>query len=241
MKINTVPSEHLVQEKFKECLEIFTAESFDKNGTANSCKIFDVFCQDNRNHNCLGCNFADSSMTIKRYLERFRMLDNIKDDFPLYIILLYLLVERIEVVFDILQIPTVYKEKYFKVFQQVRKWANFIKHPKSFILTHHPVFDFENSGTGNDRNKFEEVINDSFVNTYYKGNADAGERNNMNKELLKKLKNKRDILVLYPDIAALTKKMCFSYNKFIELITKNEVYIDILNDEATINDYFEKD
>jgi hypothetical protein len=226
-------------EKFKECYDLFLAKAFDQDKIANSCKIHNAFGgQEGQHHNCLGCNFADSSDMILRYLEQHEELTDIQQDFTVYILLLYLLVERIEIVFDIIQLPDTYKAKHFKVFQQIRKWANFIKHPKSFILTHHPVYDFENSSTVHQQ-QFTETIKDSFVEQYYKGHTDQNDQKKQNKELYNKLRNKKDILVLFPDIAQLTDKLCYSYNKFVDLIINNDVYIEILNDETTISTYFE--
>lgn len=226
-------------EKFKECYDLFLAKAFDQDKIANSCKIHNAFGgQEGQHHNCLGCNFADSSDMILRYLEQHEELTDIQQDFTVYILLLYLLVERIEIVFDIIQLPDTYKVKHFKVFQQIRKWANFIKHPKSFILTHHPVYDFENSGTVHQQ-QFTETIKDSFVEQYYKGHTDQNDQKKQNKELYNKLRNKKDILVLFPNIAQLTDKLCYSYNKFVDLIINNDVYIEILNDETTISTYFE--
>lgn len=142
--------------------------------------------------------------------------------------------------FDIIQLLDTYREKYFKVFQQIRKWANFIKHPKSFILTHHPEYDFENSETRHDR-QFSETINEQFVTEFYKGYSDSANQKKQNKELYRRLRNKKDALVLFPDIAKLTNKLCYSYNKFIELILTNDVYKEILNDETTISTYFENE
>jgi len=227
-------------EKFKECFDIFSTKAIDQeDGTPNSCKIHDAFGgQDGQHHNCLGCNFADSSTLILRYLEKNEELTDIQQDFTVYVLLLYLLVERIEIVFDIIQLPDTYRDKHFKVFQQIRKWANFIKHPKSFILTHHPVYDFENSGTTYDK-PFTETINEQFVTQFYKGHSNQDDQKKQNKELYNRLRNKKDILVLLPDIAKLTDKLCYSYNKFVDLIIKNDVYIEILNDETTISTYFE--
>ena len=230
-----------IEEKFRECYEIFLEAAFDESEIPNACKIHDAFGgTEGDHHNCLGCNFADSTTLISRYLEKSDELTDIQQDCTVYILLLYLLVERIEIVFNIIQLPQVYKEKHFKVFQQIRKWANFIKHPKSFILTHHPEYDFVNSGTEYDA-EFNEVINEQFVTQFYKGYTDQNEQKRQNKELYRRLKNKKDILVVFPDIAKLTKKLCYSYNKFVELILGNDAYKEILNDETTIETYFENE
>lgn len=228
-------------EKFKECFEIFSSKAIGEEGYPNACKIHDAFGgNEGEHHNCLGCNFADSTTLILRYLEKYDELDDIQQDFTVYILLLYLLVERIEIVFDIIQLPVTYKDKHFKVFQQIRKWANFIKHPKAFILTHHPTYDFENSGQKHEI-MFTETVHDKFVTEYYSGQTDREKQKSQNTELYKKLRNKKDILVLFPDIATLTNKLCYSYNKFVDLIINNDVYTEILNDETTISKYFENE
>ena len=228
-------------EKFKECYSIFSSKAIGEEGYPNACKIHDAFGgREGDHHNCLGCNFADSTTLISRYLEKNDELDDIQQDFTVYILLLYLLVERIDIVFEIIQLPTNYKDKHFRIFQQIRKWANFIKHPKSFILTHHSTYDFENSGTIHNK-EFTETINHIFVDKYYKGRTNQEEQKKQNTELYSKLRNKKDILVLYPDIAKLTDNLCFAYNKFVDLIINNEVYIEILNDETTISKYFENE
>ncbi|MBL0026468.1 MAG: hypothetical protein IPO98_16415 [Saprospiraceae bacterium] len=230
-----------VTQKFKECFEIFSVNAFDEYNTPNACKIHNAFGgQNGEHHNCLGCNFADSTTLISRYLEKNDELTDTQQDFTIYLLLLYLLVERIEIVFNIIQLPQTYREKHFKVFQQIRKWANFIKHPKSFILTHHPVYDFENSGIVYDK-QFSITINEQFIEQYYKGYSDPDKQKKQNKELYDKLKNQKNILVLFPDISKLTEKLCYSYNKFVDLILTNDAYKEILNDDTTISKYFENE
>lgn len=176
---------------------------------------------------------------ISSFLERHENLDNIQQDFTIYILLLYLFVERAETVFDILKVPDSYREKHFKVFQQIRRWANFIKHPKAFVLTHHSDYDFNNSRRVHD-SKYT-IINEQFIDKYYKGYSDIGEQKSINNDLYKKLKNNSKVVVLFPDPTVLTQKFCYSYKKFVDLIVKNEVYIEILKDEATTSYFFENE
>lgn len=224
---------------FKETLDIYQGSAYYGEGVPILCKIHDAFGGlKGEHHNCLGCNFSDSQTLVLNYLMRHETYDGIQESITLYILTLYLLVERMDSVMDMVQVPEAYREKHFKVFQQIRKWANFIKHPKAFILTHHPDYDFENSGKAFLK-KFSITINDQFVTDYYKGESDPAKQKSKNKELYNRLHNQKDILVIFPDIAQLTKKLCYSINAFAELILKNQVYIDILNDEATIAKYFE--
>jgi hypothetical protein len=227
--------------KFKQCYDIFKSKAFDEDETPIACKIHDAFGGINgEHHNCLGCNFADSTWLISNYLEKYKEMTDIQQDFTIYILIQYLIVERMDTVLEILQVPEKYKEKHFRVFQKIRKWANFIKHPKSFILTHHPEFDFENSGNQHDK-EFLVTINEQFVERYYKGQKSPEDQKKMNKELYNKLKNEKDIIVIFPDIAIFTDNLCYAIKKFTEIITKNEVYIEILNDETTISNYFENE
>ena len=230
--------EEVLQANFKEAFEIYQASANDQEGTPILCKIHEAFGGlAGPHHNCLGCNFADSQTIIFNYLSKFEKYTDVQEAIALYLITLYLLVERMETVMNIVQVPAVFRDKHFKVFQQIHKWSNFIKHPKAFILTHHPVWDFENSGA--EQKAFEVEINDSFVNAYYKGERDPDKQKARNKELYAKLRNKSNVHVLFPDMAQLTKKLCYSINAFADLITKNQVYIEILNDETTIAQYFE--
>lgn len=38
--------------------------------------------------------------------------------------------QRMETAMDIVQVPSIFRDNHFKVFQQIHKWANFIKHLK---------------------------------------------------------------------------------------------------------------
>ena len=234
----------VVKSKFEDCKSIFHNALY-KEGDSMMCQLHNAFEGDGTHHNCLGCNFADATNMINNYLSTHNELKRIQQDFTIYILLLYLLVERMETILSILQVPDKYTDKHFKVFQQIRKWANFIKHPKSFILTHHPVFDFKDSGLFHSSKinidqsrEYQVLINDQFVEKYYRA-ANSDDQKRLNKELHSQLKNKKDVCVEFPDISALTKKFCYSVDKFVQLITKNDVYVEILTDESTISNYFE--
>src|SRR5688572_8288450 len=161
--------EESIRKVFLESFDIYKTSANDDKDVPILCKIHDAFGgMEGPHHNCLGCNFADSQTLIYNYLSRFEEFDDIQEAISVYILLLYLLVERMETVMEIVQVPTIFRDKHFKVFQQIHKWANFIKHPKAFILTHHPVWDYEGSSLYSGR-EFKLTIDDPFINTYYKG------------------------------------------------------------------------
>ena len=223
---------------FEQCYNQFSHLSYTDDQVPIVCRIHDAFGARNEgHHNCLGCNFAEEVENINSFLSQYYLLVDIKRDVRHYLILLYLFVERIETVIEILQVPTAYRRKYFRVFSRIRKWANFIKHPKSFVLTHHPDYNFEEDSVPylSDR---EVIINDQFVDHYYRGIHDHEKQKKKNQELYNKLRNQSSVLVLYPNMPSLTKSFCYALEKVVTLISNNEVYAEILNDEATISDYF---
>ncbi|QJW98410.1 hypothetical protein [Frigoriglobus tundricola] len=76
----------------------------------------------------------------------------------------------------------------FTPFRDVHKWANFLKHPKAFLLVHHPVY-FYTGMPEFGRSKHSLVIDQAFVGEYYSGS-------DKNAKLHGQLKNKRDVAVL---------------------------------------------
>lgn len=104
---------------------------------------------------------------------------------------------------------------------------------------HHADYNFDGSGYESEK-EFQETINDQFVTTYYKGASSPEEQKKINRDLYKRLQNKKDVVVRFPDPQQLVTKLCYSIDKFIKLITENQVYIEILTDEATIQNYFEQ-
>lgn len=237
VKYTILTPDMVLRDEFGKTFELFDKEIFAEEYSL-MCKIHDAFGgNESQHHNCLGCNFASSTTLIRNFLSKYESYTDINDTMTLYILTLYLLVERMEVVFELITVPINYKNKYFKVFEQIRKWANFIKHPKAFVLVHHPIFEISENLVY-DHPKGSLIIDDAFIATYYTGKKDFDAQKKSNKELLDKLKNKKDVVVLFPSVFQITTKLCFSINKFVELITKNEVFIEVLNDDTTIDDYF---
>lgn len=214
----------------KECYGIFKKRGY-KRGEALICQINQAFKQED--HNCVGCNLSDASEKVLRYLKRYRSLTEPDQDVEGYLLLLYLFGDRMETLRSIMGVPDRYWHKHFGVLSRVKRLANFIKHPGAFILTHHPQYLFE--GMEPDF-KPSVVIDEAFIKLYY-SNADKDRK----RELTSKLRNKMDVVVKWPDLIALTDAFCTAYEKFTLLILNNEVYREILEDEATVVSYFERE
>ncbi len=225
--------EDLVKLQFEDTYKTFL-EGMYKNGYPAVCEIHNLYeDKDKKNHNCIACNLADATVTINKFLLLRSAFDNIRDFYSTYIILLYLLVERAETIFGIIELHKGYRDENFTTFALIRKWANFIKHPKAFMLVHHPEYTFTGSPKIVAIKKLENltVIDYKFIQTYYSNN-------NKNGELYEKLENKENVLVVFPEPNYLMIHLSAEIKKVINLLEKNEVYREILNTRATFYDFF---
>src|SRR5688500_18275074 len=99
-------TEESLKANFRAAFEYYTGNANDKDGIPILCEIHEAFGgMDGPHHNCLGCNFADSQTIIQNYLSKYSTYIDIQESVSLFILTLYLLVERMETVMDIVQVP----------------------------------------------------------------------------------------------------------------------------------------
>lgn len=195
------------------------------------------FCQIHKNfkdgHNCVACNLNLTNERILNHLYSYKFFDDIHTTYSIFIMLLYLQVETFFEYMNLVKIPQPYLLKNFTTFYKIKRWANFLKHPKSFLLVHHPVWRYEDDEFG-EIELNELVINTNFVEKFYKGDK-------TNSELYKTLKKKENLIVLFPNPVKLTDDYLLTQQKFRNLISENSMIIEILQDEATVKEYFEEE
>lgn len=231
-------SRKIFKEKMLEC------ESEDVDTLM--CSINQAFGEFHTNgHNCLGCNLQDDVDWIESFLEQaneknyFYGKMHIEFFFKSYLFHLYLLTEKIFEIKKIIGLPMSYKEKEFEVFRTIKLWANFFKHPKAFILTHHPKYFFDNNLETIEKlekNSDNKIIDLKFIKKYY-----SGEDRNKYKNLTSELRNNSNVKVILPSIDILTKDFCNACAIFIEVIKENKAYKEILSDLTTLENFFEYD
>ncbi|WP_222165878.1 hypothetical protein [Edaphocola aurantiacus] len=193
------------------------------------CTIHNYF-ESEDSHNCVGCNMNESNRRIENFLLGYRYFRDYYATLSTFIFLLYLQVEQIFQYFDIVQLPNEYKLEHFRVFYDVKRWANFLKHPKQFNLVHHPNWVYESPDYVSSGNT--PVIDTVFVNRFY-----AGEKRK--EELSSLLFNKQDLEVLFPNPLELIHAFCEAQKRFVLLIRDNPHVREILNDKATIREFYE--
>jgi hypothetical protein len=235
MKIHDTgnPIDYTVQRELKSAFDIYDEEIYP-DGESIMCSIHDSFHQESdQAHNCIGCNFANYTQLLHSALQTYAEVSYPLEAFSATILYSYLLVERFEEVFKIIKLPDSYRLKHFQVFLKIRRWANFLKHPKAFIMVHHPEYFFENDVTI-EKSDFENhiLVNQDFVDTYYSGDTN-------NNKLYSLLTNKKNVYVIFPNLPDLITEFCRAQKKFINIISKNEVFREILDGHTTLRDYFE--
>lgn len=209
------------------------------------CRIYQRFAgPEDVHHNCLGCNFDDLTEQISKFLSI--AADNtpqfeLHHLFSMYTLLLNSLWERVTDVFNIIGVPDSYRTRHFSPLIRVRRWANFFKHPKTFgWVVHHPVYTIENSDHHNglkaDAGRYR-FVNDEFLKTYYSSDATK----NAGKLRGEFVGFERSVAVVYPDISQLTTQICECLTRFVQIITQNPVYVEMLHDTSTIQGYLDRE
>ena len=235
MKINdnySVPRDFYTQRELQKAFIVFKSEIYP-NDESIMCSIHDTFHKkDDKAHNCIGCNFAEYTQLLNAALQNVKVTTPI-EAFSSTILYSYLLVARFEEIFKIIKLHEDYRLIHFQIFLQIRRWANFLKHPKAFMLVHHPEYYFENEITVEPSDKKTHIIIDQeFVDKYYSGV-------NENNKLYSLLSNRMNVVVLLPTLDTLIANFCIGQKKFIDIILKNEVFRELLDRKSTLQNYFE--
>lgn len=235
MEQKILTKKEFVDELYKDlvqAVQIFTNELFESKSYSQFCTLHKELESNELDHNCLGCNLNDICIYTRFQLEQSLSMDSVKNSYTQIIIALYLLVERIDTILNLIKLDDEYREENFKTLKKIRKWANFIKHPKAFILVHHPVSTFVGCKYNQAiKDQFEVKITNSFINEFY-SNDDR------NKKLFDTIQNKDKVLVIYPNIIELIESFVKEMATFNQLIRKNEIYRSKLTKMTTFNDYW---
>jgi len=229
--------------KFEAALKILqTITCHDNSISRKECKY--LFCELHKpkylgqhkdtGHVCIGCGLDESIGFVERFLsESFDLTtkndSNINYLFTNYILLLYLTVEKFQTIFKFIGITYEYVEEKWPVLIEIRKWANFIKHPKGFMFTHHPNFKFENERI-NRKNKTRQFVDKEFVNKFY-----FREDELKLKQTMLEVANKDNITIILPDVERIAIEFTKVCHEFCEKIKLNEHFKEILKSKVYID------
>ncbi|WP_010586393.1 hypothetical protein [Schlesneria paludicola] len=220
---------------FKAASEIFREEITSKSIT---CEItFALSGDSGEDHNCLGCNFLSHTQLLGELLEiaSEQSLIAYEQWISLACHPINAIWEQMSDVFEMISLPESYKCRNFQTFIRLRKWTNFFKHPKEFgWLVHHPNYCIESLNEANRYTGLEGylIVDDTFVGEFYSANRAKGLANKFKQ-------HQQTTVVIVPNIQMLMPNLCSEIRKFVDIVTKNPVYFEILRDAATLTDFFE--
>lgn len=202
------------------------------------CKLHEVDYLNNheRGHVCIACTLDEGVCNVERFLSGIKN-EKIENDFDAnymfttYFLLLYLTVEKLHTIFKFIGITLDFVEKQWPVLIEIRKWANFIKHPKGFMFTHHPKFifedEFENENASATKTQY---IDYSFIKKFY-----SNENDEKFKQNILQIANKENIAVLIPKPERIAKEFTKVCSDFCNKIKENEHFQFVLKDMVILN------
>lgn len=224
-----------------QCAAIFKRELFHESdsmslGRSNACRVYDTLTEDRCDRqDSIGENFNRLIRQIAdEWFGNYHPKDNLDYYFCNYLLLLYLVVERVDLIFSVVnkddksKIFRDFQEKRFPTLRRINKWANFIKHPKEFLFTHWPHY-FLASQPRPTINVGDVVIDYEFIKNHYYSES---------KPSPKILENNDSVYVEVPGLIDLTQKFCEEMNVFFDFICRNEIVADFLRQKSTIEELY---
>lgn len=173
-------------------------------------------------HNCIGCNLAEGARHINIFFRNNNK--DVSESYFLstYTLLFYIQAERLGVIYKELGYINKRNEfdwESFPALLKLKRWANFFKHPKSYMYLHHPTFYID----GYTRMPIikDGRIDNAFVNKYYSGN---GKNND-----LKTLLANKSHSVIFPNLLEFTIELCSEFEKVIQIIKNNPDAVEKLS------------
>jgi hypothetical protein len=206
-------------------------------GSSSACKIYDKLTEDDdTKQDCIGENFNQLIHRLEsNWFENYKPTDDLDYYFFNYFLLLYLFVERVDLIFEVInkdgksKIFNDYHFNNFKTLRKINKWANFIKHPKEFLFTHWPTYYFE----GDTVIIFSEgdvKIDTDFIFDHYHNDKQT-------RPVI--LENNNRVFVEVPDLENITTEFCKEMNLFFDFICCNQIVADFLKKKSTIENYYD--
>ena len=223
-----------LQELHIECGKIFKRELFEDTQSASrsfACEIWDKMTENEGDcENCIGENFNQLFQTLNvEWFDNYKPIGADLDFYmTTYILWLYLVYERIEFVFNEIDPDEKFHltqdfRRSLKTMNEIRLWANFLKHPKHFFFVHWPKFIFV--GQHFDKNNDTLLINTSFLNNHYSSEK---------QDKPKCLENQCSVVVQFPRVDLLTTGFCNDFNAFIRFVCDNSMVTNFLKKKSNV-------
>lgn len=202
-----------------------------------ACRVFFKLTEeDYLRQDCIGENLNQMILNLEEnWFVNYKPKFGLDYYFHTYILQLYLFVERVDLIFKMLKKSgnftqfNQFQEDYLTTFFIIKKWANFIKHPKEFLFTHWPKYYLE----GKNSLVIEEgdlIVDTTFILSHYKHEGQPT-------PII--LENNQRVFVEIPDLERITFEFCDELDLFFDFICVNQDVADFLKNKSTISISFD--
>lgn len=206
-------------------------------GPSNACRVYDKLTEDSpASQDCIGENFNQLIHRLNdEWFKSYSPGGNLDYYFFNYFLLLYLFVERVDLIFEVInkggksKLFNDFQFHNFKALRKINKWANFIKHPKEFLFTHWATYYIEGDEAIEIKEGDVKIDTDFIFKHYF---SETKERSVI-------LENNKNVYVEVPNLENITTDFCKEMDVFFDFICCNQVVADFLKKKSTIEDYFE--
>lgn len=188
---------------------------------------------DQMHHNCLACNLDQDFGYIIKFLNETRKpfsdKDHIRYTFSIFIQLMNNCVEKMIAVLKVIHIKD-YLTKW-PVLWEIKRWTNFIKHPKLFLYTHHPEFLFNDQLYNEPNNNTSDILAYPFVSDFF-----TNEKFEI-AQLKSKVQNRGGLTVVLPNLVRVSKEYIFFCYQVLQLIEQSPDYKNDLRNISTLENF----
>ena len=226
----------IFRESFFEVPEDINNDSPKYFGPSSACKIYDKLTEgDGTKQDCIGENFNQLIQRVDdNWFENYKPTTDVDYYFFNYFLLLYLFVERVDIIFEVInkdgksKLFNDYQQHNFKTLRKINKWANFIKHPKEFLFTHWANYYIEGVQNVSLADGDVKIDTDFIFNHYHN---DKQQRPVI-------LENNKSVYVEVPNLENITTEFCKEMNLFFDFICCNQIVADFLKKKSTIENHY---
>lgn len=220
--------------QFKECISVYDSLLMMSKNETFVCRLHHYLSHE-YNHNCIPCNLDSQAIMPYRFLRNRKNKAMMPFDYNLYLQSMQGAIGVIEEIHTYIFFKDSKNDKFHNAYGSlayIKKWVNFIKHPKHFaVMSHHPVYNITNSGVSYDSAQL--TIGKSFIEKYY-----MAPKEDLRSKLFCEFDGKHPILIVYPDILEITRGYCEDIRKFMNYIESYSELREKIMDVATLKGFF---
>ncbi|TAH42335.1 MAG: hypothetical protein EYC69_06095 [Bacteroidetes bacterium] len=192
-----------------------------------ACDIWDVCVADAREtENCIGENFNQFFHLIKDcwFNENNNMVSMDRFYAETYLMWLYRIVAQVNTIFYSLEMSDKTKLWGLKTFQEIRLWANFLKHPKEFLHSYWHQWIWEGDDLVN--RDTSTIIDKKYLEKHYSSDKD---------ERPITLTKNMEVVIEYPNLIRLTTGLVEDFKSFKSFLCSDPQAIEKLREHGNLS------